>query len=149
MKKLKPITKINTFDMRKQVTSMKKKVVLIQDNEDILEIMDKVLEDEGFDVTSSLNTEPIEEISEIDPDVVVVDEHIQGDKKGTEVIEDLKTDPDTEELPAVLTSTSMDLPKKASQCKADDYIQKPFDLDHMVDVVRKNADGSVTDTMDS
>jgi two-component system response regulator VicR len=122
-----------------KLTDMKKKVVLIQDNEHILEIMDKVLEDEGFEVTPSLTTEPIEKIEKIDPDVIVVDEHIQGDKKGTEVIEDLKSDPDTEELPAVLTSTSMDLPKKADQCKADDYIQKPFDLDHMVDVVKKNS----------
>lgn len=121
---------------------MKKKVVLIQDNEHILEIMDKVLEEEGFEVTPSLTTEPLEKIENIDPDVVVVDEHIQGDKKGTEVIEELKSDPDTEELPAVLTSTSMDLPKKADQCKADDYIQKPFDLDHMVEVVKKNSDES-------
>ncbi len=119
---------------------MKKKVVLIQDNDHILDIMDKVLEEEGFEVTASLTTEPLEKIDKIDPDVVVVDEHIGGGKMGTEVIKDLKEDPATEELPAVLTSTSMDLPKKADQCKADDYIQKPFDLDHMVDVVKKNAD---------
>lgn len=118
---------------------MKKKVVLIQDNEDILEIMDKVLEDEGFDVTSSLTTEPIEKIDQIDPDVVIVDDNIKGNKKGTEVIEELKTDPQTEDVSAVLTSTANDLPKKAAACKADDYIEKPFDLDHMVDVVRKNS----------
>ncbi|UZJ64086.1 hypothetical protein OKW96_17000 [Sphingobacterium sp. KU25419] len=69
---------------------MKKKVVLIQDDEDILDIMDEVLTDEGFEVTSSLSTEPIEIIDEIDPDVVVVDEHIRGSKKGSKVIEELK-----------------------------------------------------------
>lgn len=118
---------------------MKKKVVLIQDDEDILEIMDVVLSDEGFDVTASLTTEPIENIEEIDPDVVVVDEHIQGGKKGSKVIEELKNDPDTEDVSAVLTSTSPHLPLKAKECKADDYIEKPFDLDHMVDVVKKNS----------
>ncbi len=59
----------------------KKKVVLIQENEVILDIMDEVLEDEGFDVTPSLTTEPIENIEDIDPDVVIVDDHIKGDKK--------------------------------------------------------------------
>lgn len=118
---------------------MKKKVVLIQDDEDILDIMDEVLTDEGFDVTPSLTTEPIDNINEIDPDVVVVDEHVQGGKKGTKIIEELKCDPETEDLSAVLTSTSYDLPQKAQACKADDYIEKPFDLDHMVDVVKKNA----------
>ncbi|MDR2274799.1 MAG: response regulator [Sphingobacterium sp.] len=118
---------------------MKKKIVLIQDNEDILNIMDEVLEDEGFDVTASLTTEPIEKIEEIDPNLVIVDEHIQGTKKGSEVIEELKSDPETEDISAVLTSTSIDLPEKAGRCKADDFIEKPFDLDHMIDVVKKNS----------
>lgn len=118
---------------------MKKKVVLVQDNKDILEIMDQVLEEEGFDVTASLTTEPIEKIDKIDPNVVVVDDHIKGKKKGTEVIKELKSAPKTKKVSAVLTSTSKDIPKQAQECKADDYIQKPFDLDHMIDVVKKNT----------
>lgn len=119
---------------------MKKKVVLIQDNEDILNIMDEVLEDEGFEVVSSLTPEPVDRIDEIDPDVVVVDDHIKGRKKGSEVIKELKADPETEDLSSVLTSTSCDIAKTAKECQADDYIEKPFDLDHMVDVVKINAE---------
>jgi len=119
---------------------MKKKVVLIQDNEDILDIMGQVLDEEGFAVTPSLTTEPIEKIDKIEPDVVVIDDHIKGNKKGSKVIQELKSDPETEEVPAVLTSTSNKLPQQAEECKADDYIQKPFDLDHMVDVVKKNVE---------
>lgn len=118
---------------------MKKKVVLIQDNEDILDIMEQVLEEEGFDVTPSLTTEPIDKIDEIEPDVVIVDDHIKGNKKGSQVIEELKSDAETEDVSAVLTSTSPDVPKKAKECKADDYIEKPFDIDHMVEVVKKNT----------
>ncbi len=118
---------------------MKKKVVLIQDNKDILEIMDHVLEEEGFNVISSLTTEPIKRLNEIDPDLVVVDDYITGGKKGSKVINDLKSDTDTENIAAVLTSTSVNLPKEAEDCKADDYIEKPFDLDHMVDVVKRNT----------
>ncbi|REC47512.1 response regulator [Chryseobacterium pennipullorum] len=119
---------------------MKKKVVLIQENEDILNIMDEVLEDEGYDVTSSLTTEPIEQIEEIDPDVVVVDDHIKGPKKGSQVIKELKSDPETEDVSSVLTSTAHNIAKTAEDCMADDFIQKPFDIDHMIDVVRKNAE---------
>jgi len=118
---------------------MEKKVVLIQDDEQILEIMDHILTSEGYDVTPSLNTDPIEEIDDINPDIVIVDEYIKGDKRGTEVIEELKTDPATEDLSAVLTSTSPELSKTAEECKADDYIEKPFDIDHLVDVVKKNT----------
>lgn len=122
------------------IVFMKKKVVLVQDNEDILNIMDQVLEEEGFNVTSSLTTEPIKNIDKIDPDVVVIDEHIKGGVRGSEVVKDLKADPETQDVPVILTSTSDKLPEQAEACKADDYIQKPFDIDHMVDVVKRNVE---------
>lgn len=118
---------------------MKKKVVLIQDDKDILGIMDQVLQEEGFDVTPSLTTEPIDKLEEIEPDVVIIDDHIKGRKKGSQVIEELKSDPGTEDLPAVLTSTSADLAQIAEDCQADDYIEKPFDIDHLIEVVKKNV----------
>lgn len=119
---------------------MKKKVVLVQDNKDILDIMDQVLDEEGFEVTSSLTTEPIERIDEIEPDVVVIDDHIRGSKKGSKIIKELKSNPETEDISAVLTSTSDKLPEIAEESKADDFIQKPFDIDHMVEIVKKNAE---------
>lgn len=118
---------------------MDKTIVLIQDNEEILDIMDEVLKEEGFEVISSLTTEPIEKLDEIEPDVVIIDDHIKGKKRGSELIAELKSNPDTEDLPAVLTSTSLDLPEKAKECKADDFIEKPFDIDHMIEVVKKNS----------
>lgn len=118
---------------------MKKKVVLIQDNEEILNVMDEILKDEGFEVTASLTTEPIEKIDNIEPDVVVIDDYIKGEKKGSQIIEELKSNPDTEDVSAILTSTSHDLSKKAQECKADDYLEKPFDIDNMVEVVKKNS----------
>lgn len=117
---------------------MKKKVVLIQDNEDILQIMDQVLEEEGFDVVGSLTTEPIKHLESIDPDIVIVDDHIKGKVKGSQVIKELKSDSKTEDLPAVLTSTSNNLAQDAEACNADDYIEKPFGIDEMIDVVNKN-----------
>lgn len=119
---------------------MKKKVVLVQDNEEILQIMDQVLEEEGFEVTASLTTEPIENLENIDPNIVIVDDHIKGKLKGSEVIKELKSDPQTEQIPAVLTSTSSNLPAEAAKCNADDYIEKPFGIDDMINVVKKNVD---------
>lgn len=118
---------------------MDKKIVLIQDNEETLNIMDEVLKDEGFDVVPSLTTEPIDKLDEIEPDVLIVDDHIKGKKTGSEVIAELKSDPETEDLSAILTSTSYDLQKTAENCNADDYIEKPFDIDHLIDVVNKNS----------
>ncbi|WP_262148694.1 response regulator [Chryseobacterium foetidum] len=118
---------------------MDKKIVLIQDNAEILELMDDVLQDEGYEVISSLTTEPIENIDIIEPDVVIVDDYIQGSKSGSEVISELKLNPETEDISAVLSSTSPVLPETAENCNADDYLEKPFDIDHLIDVVEKNS----------
>ena len=118
---------------------MKKKIVLIQDNEAILNIMDEVLTEEGYEVTPSLIAISTIEIDQIEPDVVIVDDYIKGKKKGSELIEELKSNPETENLSAVLTSTSSDLSKKAKECKADDFLEKPFDIINMIEVVKKNS----------
>ncbi|MET4081906.1 two-component system response regulator VicR [Pedobacter sp. UYP30] len=118
---------------------MKKKVILVQDNEEILEIMDEALEDEGFEVTALLAPKPIEEIEQIKPDAIVVDDHIKGKKRGSEVIKEVKDNKKTAKVAAVLTSTSGKLPEQAKLCDADDYIQKPFDLDEMISVVKRNT----------
>jgi two-component system response regulator VicR len=118
---------------------MKKKIVLIQDNAAILDIIDDVLTDEGFEVTASLTTEPIKNIESIQPDLLIVDDHLKDSKKGSEIIAELKSDPNTEDVSAILTSTSNDLAEVSKSCNADDYIEKPFDIDHMVEVVKNNS----------
>jgi two-component system response regulator VicR len=118
--------------------AMKKKVILVQDNQDILEIMDEVLVEEGFDVTSSLTTDPLKKVDKIEPDLVIIDEHIKGTVKGSQVIKALKSDERTVDIPAVLTSTSNNLASLAEDCKADDFINKPFEIDEMLDTVKKN-----------
>jgi two-component system response regulator VicR len=118
--------------------AMKKKVILVQDNQDILEIMDEVLVEEGFDVTSSLTTDPLKKVDKIEPDLVIIDEHIKGTVKGSQVIKALKSDERTVNIPAVLTSTSNNLASLAEDCKADDFINKPFEIDEMLNTVKKN-----------
>lgn len=118
---------------------MKKKIILIQDNKEILDLMDDVLTNDGFDVTPSLTTEPIQNIDSIEADVIIVDDYVKGPKKGSELIAELKSDPETEDMSAILTSTSSDLPQISAACNADDYIEKPFDIDDMINVVRNNS----------
>ena len=111
---------------------MKKKVVLIQDNKEIPDIMDDVLTFKGFEVTASLTLDPIRNIDAIEPDLRIVDDHLRESKKGSQIIAELKSDPNTEDLSAILTSTSNNLAEVSKECNADDYIEKPVDIDQML-----------------
>lgn len=82
--------------------------------------MDDVRTNYGFDVTPSLTIEPIKNLASIEPDVIIVDDHVKDLKKGSELIAKLKSDPETEDMSAISTSTSSDIPQISAACHADD-----------------------------
>ena len=117
---------------------IKKKIILIQDNETILQLLDQVLEEEGYDVTASLTIEPIENILKIDPDIIIIDDHIKGKLTGSQIIKRLKSNTVTNKIPAILSSTSSNIVHEAILCDADGLIEKPFEIEDVLNLVKKN-----------
>ena len=60
---------------------MKKKIVIIEDNHDILELLGFILENEDYEVLASLDPEPVKSLEEIDPHLILLDENL-GKSKG-------------------------------------------------------------------
>jgi len=68
------------------------KILIIDDNEDILEIFEQVLVDEGFDVsTANSGNEGIELFKRQSFDIVIIDINMPG-MNGLEVVENIKND---------------------------------------------------------
>ena len=108
---------------------MSKRILVIDDDEDILEILDIVLKEDGYDVILSNTGEAAEHIRVIHPDLILLDVRIEGSAKtGVEICAELKKEYAAEKLPVVLISAETDLAVLANECGADHYITKPFDL---------------------
>jgi DNA-binding response OmpR family regulator len=112
---------------------MRKRVMLIQDNDECAEIMRLILEEEGFDVVS---TNSNREINNPDYcDLIIIDEFSKG-KTGCEICKRLKTSDTHSHKPIVLTSTGIGLKTFSADCNADSYLSKPFDIDYFASLVK-------------
>lgn len=116
---------------------MPKRIMIIDDEDDVLEILSLVFEDEGYNVITANNGDAAEHILEYNPDVILLDLRLVGSKhSGLEICRALKSNPSTAHVPVILISSEYNLPKLASACGADDYITKPFDLEGVTNKVR-------------
>lgn len=117
---------------------MAKTILIIDDDEDILEILDIVFQDSGYNVILSRVGLEADFINVLHPDIVLLDVRIVGSPKtGADICKDLKTNTHTRDMPVILFSAEHDLHSMASACKADSYITKPFGIDSLLMQVQK------------
>jgi CheY-like chemotaxis protein len=75
------------------------------------------------------------------PDMILLDLNMPR-KDGREVLEAIRADPELEEIPVVVltTSSSQDDVRRAYKLKANCYITKPVDFDQFLAIIRKLDD---------
>jgi two-component system phosphate regulon response regulator PhoB len=106
----------------------REKILLIEDEPDIAEVLQYNLEKEGFEVeTARRGDAGLEAIRRSAPDLLLLDLMLPG-IDGLELTRILKRDPQTAHLPIVmLTAKSEELDRIVGlELGADDYIPKPF-----------------------
>ncbi|MHB8207699.1 response regulator transcription factor [Mucilaginibacter sp.] len=106
---------------------MSKKVLIIEDDHDILDMMKYILEDEGYTVIALTQAGSIEEIIQLEPHLILLDERLP-ENPGHVLCARIKAHPIAQNIPVILVSAVVDLANVARDCKADNYIQKPFNL---------------------
>lgn len=117
---------------------MNKRILIIDDDEDILDILNLIFRDEGYDVVVSNTSEAANQIHIIHPDIILLDVRIEGSpKSGDEICAEIKAQYPDNRYPVVLVSAESNLHILANECGADFYIKKPFDIYELVTQVRK------------
>jgi len=117
---------------------MTKRILVIDDDEDILNILSIIFGDEGYEVIISNTGTTAEEVQLIHPDLVLLDVRIRGfDKTGDQICNELKAMDGTRNLPVILLSAEVDVPILARKSGADGYIRKPFNIDNLVSRVNQ------------
>jgi CheY-like chemotaxis protein len=115
------------------------KIVVIEDNPDISEIMDYILKDDGYEVISSEDGSIAERFKDIMPDLVLMDELLPG-KRGSEWCKYIKADPELKHIPVVLVSTMPNLEQLAEKSGADGFVEKPFNISNLGRIIRSFAE---------
>jgi len=105
-----------------------KKIIIFDDDEDILAICTFILESEGWEVTTFTDcNDPVEKITGNEPDVIMMDNWIP-DTGGVIATQLLKNDPALRHIPVIYFSANCDLAKLAQNAGADTWLSKPFDI---------------------
>lgn len=114
-----------------------KKILVVDDEQDILEFLKEVLEDEGYSVVSTDNGEYLERLSLLDlPDLILLDVLLSG-KDGRELVRYLKNQKETGEIPVIMISAHPTARESALASGADLFLAKPFDLTHLLDTIEQ------------
>lgn len=117
---------------------MAKRVLVIDDDEDILEILNIIFQENGYDIVLSNTGEAAEHLQVIQPDLVLLDVRIVGSvKDGPEICKEIKAQQETRHLPVMLVSAESDLSIIAQECGADAYLPKPFDIYELLAQVKE------------
>ncbi len=108
-------------------------ILVVDDSKAARASLEEILPDFGYRIVTALSGEQaLERLSER-PDLVLLDLHMKG-IGGYEVLERMKDDPATTEIPVILLTAMSDVESriKAFDMMADDYILKPFNTKELL-----------------
>jgi two-component system response regulator VicR len=113
---------------------MHKKILVIDDDQDILDLTEIILQEKGYEVIASLTADILEDVLLIHPDLILIDDWLNG-TSGHELCKKMKSAEATRHIKIIIFSASTGLQKIAEDCLADNFIEKPFEIDHLTDTI--------------
>ena len=114
---------------------MAKKILIVDDNEFMIEVMTAILQSKGYEVITLYNSDNVLSSVNINhPDLIILDINMPG-MDSREVCRLLKLNRSTRQLPVIMCSSNdsdEDLTQKGAP---DDVLHKPFDTNQLIEKV--------------
>lgn len=116
--------------------AMNKKILIVDDNELIVEVMSYILINSGYEVSSLPNGDRVvEEVKNTHPDLLIIDAIMPG-MDGRDICKILKLNKDTQDLPVIICSSEDNLDAALTQVgPPNDVLHKPFDMSALINKV--------------
>ncbi len=115
----------------------KKKILVVDDEIDTLELLHTVLEHEKFEVWKAINgKDALEQVKRM-PDLILLDVRMPGGLSGLDVCKQLKQDEKYRDIPVIIFSAKVldrdiELGMKAG---AVEYVTKPFSSKELIRLI--------------
>jgi two-component system alkaline phosphatase synthesis response regulator PhoP len=120
---------------------MEKKILVVDDEPDMLKILLLRLKKAGYEVFSGTDgREALKLAHQVIPDLIILDVYLP-DISGDGVVKIMKADKGLKDIPIILISaTTTSLAEKAKECGANDYVTKPFEPEELISMVKSNLE---------
>ena len=123
---------------------MRKKIIIIDDDIDLVEAMRLTLESAGFDVIDAQDgAKGLEMIRSEKPDLVILDVMMGTQDEGFHVAYQIRAHRETEEIPIIIltavgqeTGFSFDKEKDEDFLPVNEFLEKPINPDALIEMVK-------------
>ncbi len=116
-----------------------KKILVADDDSGILDAMQILLENDGFEVLQTARGENIEMLCEQEPAVIFLDIRMSG-INGNVVCRNLKSNDKFKHIPIIMFSANSNSKQTSLDCGADGFIAKPFEISQLLKLAHKYSD---------
>ena len=111
-----------------------KKILIAEDDEAIAEMLQLVLEGEGYDVETQADGHVVRMMNGPSPDLLFLDIHLSG-IDGRVICRHLKSQERTRHIPIVLISAVKERGEGAKEVGADAFLAKPFEMQDFLTLI--------------
>jgi len=116
---------------------MRKKILIIEDDNDILDVTSTVLKMANFEVTGTNGTNDILSLIKFQqPDLILTDYMLSG-LSGGQICNLIKNNSTTTAIPTILMSAYQKKAIDIGNFKYDAFIKKPYNIDDLISVINK------------
>jgi two-component system alkaline phosphatase synthesis response regulator PhoP len=125
---------------------MQKKILIIDDDIDLVEAMRLTLENEDFIVIDAQDGQKgIEKINREKPDLVLLDVMMETQDEGFHIAYQIRSNEETADLPIIMltavsqeTGFSFDKEKDEDFLPVNEFLEKPVNPDTLIELVKRN-----------
>ena len=131
-----PYTLIREVRVNTLEQLLKKKIFIAEDDPDALFALSTMLQDAGYQVRGASSGKAILDGTFSWVDLFILDKKMP-DHDGVEICRHLRQQAATKDIPVILISASPKAGNEALLAGANDYIEKPFEMHYLLNVVSK------------
>ena len=111
------------------------KLLVVDDSTDLLDAMELILEQKGYTVkTLPGNTNIFKEITDFSPDLLILDIFLAG-TDGRDICRELRKIVENKYLSIIMFSASPKALEDYQSYGADDYLEKPFGINNLIEKI--------------
>lgn len=115
----------------------KRKIIVVDDDDGILDAFEEMLDSAGYDVETSANGKIFNKLTKDNlPNLIILDVLLSG-QDGRDICRELKNNDITKPVPIIMISAEPTAAVGVKKCGANDFIAKPFEMKYLLARVEK------------
>jgi DNA-binding response OmpR family regulator len=119
---------------------MAKRILVIDDEKHIRMLYQEELENQGYKVVTSDGNDSVDSLlSRAEPDVIILDIKLEGEKSGLDILQEVRAGGN--DVPVILCTAYDSFQHDLKSIAADYYVVKSVDLTELLDKVQKALAG--------